>query len=341
MYRIRMARQSDLDSLFDLSHLGHFLNLPQDRELLEKKIELSCSSVSKSSPQITESEDDYYFLFVIEDLNGKILGCSGLNARHGTPQKPHVYFSVEKEISSYKDLGPFSWEKLTFGKDCHGVTELGGLVLHPSARGKKIGKALSFSRFFYMHQNDHQFMDSIHCEIMPPVHPLEGNALWKEVGEVFTGLSYHEADLLSREDSLFICHLFPKSPIYLRYLSEHARAMIGAISQNSLAVVPLLKEIGLSYANQIDPFDGGPHYKVHKDQIKLYERFQTLRCGTVKNKSNKVLALAQIKTDDEKGFCCYFGDFQTDGDYLDTASINGWEKRFDDAPVKILILASY
>src|SRR5262249_26961293 len=93
----------------------------------------------------------------------------------------------------------------------------------------------------------------------------------------FTGLSYQEADILSKDNKEFIHALFPDDPIHTELLPEDVRAVIGQVGAETKAVEAMLRRIGFDYADQIDPFDGGPHFVAKTDDTPLADRAHGVR----------------------------------------------------------------
>jgi arginine N-succinyltransferase len=140
----------------------------------------------------------------------------------------------------------------------------------PSHRGhpERLGKTLVFVRFLYIALFRAHFRDVMVSELMPPLEPDGTSLLWEALGRHFTGLSYQDADRLSRGNKEFIRALFPQDPIYASLLPPGAQAMIGKVGPNTRAVERMLTEAGFRYANRIDPFDGGPHFHARTDELK-------------------------------------------------------------------------
>jgi arginine N-succinyltransferase len=63
--------------------------------------------------------------------------------------------------------------------------------------------------------------------------------------------------------------LFPDDPIHTELLPDDVRAMIGQVGPETKAVEMMLRRIGFDYAEQIDPFDGGPHFAAKTDDITI------------------------------------------------------------------------
>lgn len=299
MYILRSASLDDLDDLFELSHLMLFINLPQDKEIIRSKIESSIRAFSKPSRKLWEN----YYLFVLEDLKAqKIIGASMVHAQHGTEDEPHYFFSVSQENKFSKSLNTgFIHGTLKLGIDTNGPTEIGGLILDPEFRKneKKLGKQLSFVRFLYMAMHPKRFKDTIHSELMPPFDS-EGHApLWEAIGRRFLNLEYHEADVLSRSNKEFILSLFPADTIYMTLLPIEARNAIGKVGEETAPVKRMLEKIGFKYSNEVDPFDGGPHYKAKLKEISpvkdLFEVEILIRDSIIKSDLDSILASLPTK----------------------------------------------
>jgi arginine N-succinyltransferase len=121
------------------------------------------------------------------------------------------------------------------------------------------------------------FCEEVVSELMPPLESDGRSMLWEALGRHFTGLTYQEADRLSRENKEFIRTLFPQDPIYASVLPDSAQALIGQVGPSSKAVEKLLRRIGFDYAQRIDPFDGGPHFHARTDDITLVRQLRPAR----------------------------------------------------------------
>jgi len=268
MYLIREVEAGDIDDLVALSEYVTLINLPPDRGILNKKVTLSKSSfrAKESNPEDAE----YYF--VIEDLKEKkVIGTSMISAKNGTPREPNISFQVlqKKKMSKSLHIG-FIHEVLRLRFDFDGPTEVGGLILAPEYRRDpgKLGKQLSFIRFMYIAARRHRFQSQLYAELLPPFDDQGRSLMWEEIGRKFTNLSYDEADRLSRKNKEFINALFPEGDIYTCMLSASARETIGEVNEMTVPVKKMLENIGFKYTDNIDPFDGGPHYQATTDQVK-------------------------------------------------------------------------
>lgn len=267
MFIIRNVETKDLDDLYNLSKLQNFINLPNDKDLLKEIIKESLSSFKTPSKDLYKNT----YMFVIEDRDKKkVIGSSLIHAQHGTPESPHFYLKEDIEKRYSKTIKKeFVHKTLKLGFDINGPTEIGGLVMDPSYRGhkEKLGKQISFVRFFFMALNDKDFKETIHSELLPPFDQNGSSALWEALGRKFFNMNYHEADKLSRSNSEFILNLFPRETIYLKLLPENAVNVIGQVNSGTVPVQKMLTKIGFKYNNNIDPFDGGPHYQSKLKEI--------------------------------------------------------------------------
>jgi arginine N-succinyltransferase len=268
MFILRSVRPDDLKNLYKLSNIMTFINLPPDEDLIRAKIDSSIQSFNNPSKKLFEN----YYIFVLEDLEkDEVLGVSMIHSQHGTDQEPHFYLTVGQESKFSQTINTgFVHGTLKLGLDTNGPTEIGGLILNPEFRGhaEKLGKQLSFVRFLYMSDNQDRFKPMIHSELMPPLDKFGNSPLWEAVGRRFFNMNYHEADILSRSNKEFILSLFPSENIYQTLLPMEARESIGKVGKETEPVKRMLENVGFKYTFEVDPFDGGPHYRCPLKDIK-------------------------------------------------------------------------
>ncbi len=269
MFFIRPVKIDDLEQLYSLSQLQTFINLPADKVILKRKINSSIRTFNKPSKKL---EDNYYVFVLIDSDAQKVIGASIIHGKHGTEKEPHFFLSVGVEEKFSKTLNTgFMHGTLRFGLEKNGYTEVGGLILDPSYRGHidKLGKQLSFVRFLYMGLHQDQFTELIHSELYPPFDSQGKSPLWEAIGRRFLNMDYHDADMLSRENGEFILSLFPSDTIYGTLLPPDARNAIGKVGSETEPVKKMLESIGFCYTQEVDPFDGGPHYRARLKDITL------------------------------------------------------------------------
>jgi arginine N-succinyltransferase len=268
MFLLRSAVENDLEDLFRLSKLMTFINLPADRDIIRKIISSSIKSFSNPSKNMPKEN----YLFVLEDLEAKtVIGTSMIHAQHGTEDEPHFFLRVgrENKFSTTINTG-FIHGTLKFGMNMDGPTEIGGLILDPSYRGNpyKLGKILSFVRFLYMGLNPGRFKEEVHSELMPPFDSEGKSPLWEAIGRRFLNMDYIDADVLSRSNKEFILSLYPSDTIYEALLPMEARNALGKVGKETQPVKKMLESIGFEYTSEVDPFDGGPHYRAKIADLK-------------------------------------------------------------------------
>lgn len=272
-YLLRSVQLSDLADLHNLSSLVNFINLPSDESQIEQLIKRSLRSFTSPLKRL----EDNYYMFVVENLaNNSVVGCSLIHAQHGSAKEPHYFLKVGQEYKYSKSLNTgFVHGTLKLGVETNGYTELGALLLHPDhrANGHKVGKQISFIRFLYMAAHTDYFKEMVHAELMPPLDDDGNSPLWEAIGRRFLNMDYLEADLISRKNKEFILSLYPSNNIYQTLLPAEARLAIGKVAPDTEPVKKMLEEIGFYYTQEVDPFDGGPHYRCPlKDILLIKER---------------------------------------------------------------------
>ncbi len=276
MFVMRQSSRSDVDQILAVAEHLDTVNLPAERGHIERILELSDYSFTGAVPA-----EEREYLFVLEDLEAnRVIGTSMIHAQHGTRRAPHVYFEVFKEERYSETLDRyFVHQCLRLGYDYNGPTEIGGLILLPEYRGNpaSLGKLLSYTRFLFIAMHRELFRDRVLSELLPPLEDDGTSVLWEHLGRVFTGLTYQEADLLSKDNKEFIKALFPHTLIYTSLLPDEVHRVIGEVGPATRGVEKILRRIGFEYAEQIDPFDGGPHFIARTDDITLVQGAGKLR----------------------------------------------------------------
>lgn len=279
---IRPAHHDDLNQLVDLAKQFNLLNLPGDKRVISEKIDRSEKSFSGVLPK-----DKTEYLFVLEDVEEKmVVGSSLAIAKHGTAEVPHSFFKIFKRDHFSHDLGiGFIHQVLRFQLDFDGPTEIGGLLVDKSYRRRpeKLGKQISLSRFLYMGLYPEKFESRVLCELTPPLTEEGRSEFWEALGRRFTGLPYQEADLLSQSHKEFIESLFPSDDIYLCLLDSKARLVLGRVGDVTKPAQHLLESIGFSYLDEVDPFDGGPHYGANTADILPIKQGRRLKVSEFKD----------------------------------------------------------
>ena len=268
-YEIRAVTQGDQADLSELARHLDSVNLPNDPAAIARIIEKSDESFSGTIGDPRHRE----YVFVLRDLEqDRAIGTSMVVGQLGRRDAPYIYFDVSKEERYSQTLDRhFVHDVLSIGYSYNGPTEIGGLVMHPEYRrvADKLGMQISYVRFLWIAMHRADFQDHVLAELLPPLEADGTSHLWEAVGRRFTGMSYREADRLSRRNKEFIRGLFPDGDIYAALLHDEARAVIGKVGPQTRGVEKLLRRIGFRYVERVDPFDGGPHFLAPTDDISL------------------------------------------------------------------------
>ena len=206
-------------------------------------------------------------------------------AQHGTKRAPHIFFRVEADERYSVTLDKhMAHQTLRIGYNYSGPTEIGGLILLPEYRRNTdgLGKALSYVRFLFMRMHREMFRNQVLSELLPPLEADGTSKLWEALGRKFTGLSYQEADLVSKDNKEFHPRVVPRRSDPRRAPSRTTCSRSSARSgPETRPVEAMLRKIGFDYAEQIDPFDGGPHFVANTDQITIVRDSAEVEVKTV------------------------------------------------------------
>jgi arginine N-succinyltransferase len=268
-FEIRAALPGDEEQLLSVARHLNSVNLPDSRDAIHEIVDYTHRSFTG---QITDHRLRQYVFVLVDRAKQAIVGTSMIIAQLGRRGVPYIYFDVlsEEKYSATIDKH-FHHTVLRIGYSYNGPTEIGGLVLMPEYRlsPERLGTMISYVRFMYLAAHPNLFQEEVLAELMPPLEPDGTSHLWEAVGRHFTGMSYAEADKLSKKNKEFIKALFPEGIIYASVLPQNAQEVIGKVGAQTRGVEKLLRRIGFRYAERVDPFDGGPHFTARMDEITL------------------------------------------------------------------------
>jgi arginine N-succinyltransferase len=280
-YEIRGVDPADEDQLLSVARHLDTVNLPDDRDAIREIIDLSKRSFAGEVKDPKKRE----YVFVLIDLKDKrVVGTSMIIGQLGRRDAPYIYLDVIEEQKYSHTLDKhFYHTLLRIGYSYSGPTEIGGLIVVPEYRNapERLGRIISSIRFLFIAAHRELFRDVLLAELLPPLEPDGTSHLWEALGRHFTGLSYAEADFLSKKNKEFIKSLFPDGVIYASVLPQAAQDVIGKVGLQTRGVEKLLKRIGFRYARRIDPFDGGPHFTAPTDEITLVAKTRRARLAEV------------------------------------------------------------
>jgi len=296
-YEIRAATPADHADLVELARFLDTVNLPSDSDAIAEILEQSSRSFSGAIKDPRRRE----YVFVLRDLeHGRAVGTSMVIGQLGRRDAPYIFFDVltDEKYSATLDRH-FVHQVLSIGYSYAGPTEIGGLVMHPEYRRapERLGMLISYVRFLWIAMHRSFFRDDVLAELLPPLEKDGTSHLWEAVGRHFTGLSYREADRLSKKNKEFIRGLFPEGDIYMSLLSEEAQGVVGKVGPQTRGVEKLLRRIGFRYADRVDPFDGGPHFLAPIDEVTLVRnaRKGIVSVSDVRGRSRALVAREHVE----------------------------------------------
>jgi len=279
MFIIRQATVDDSSTLLKLAKMVHFINLPADPDVINRKIIRSRRSFSGKPANDRERE----FMFVLEDTEtGNIIGTSSIVSMLSWPGRPHTFLQVRERKMYSADLRTGQVHTtLQLGTDESGPSEIGGLILSPAYRGRKdkLGALLSLVRFHFIGLHRECFSERIIAEMMAPLTPDSRNTLWEYLGRRFINLSYAEADRFCQHSKEFITSLFPNDEIHVSLLPPEARNLIGKVGPETEPAKAMLEGLGFRYMGHVDPFDGGPYLEANVSDIPLVQNTRRMTLG--------------------------------------------------------------
>ncbi len=335
MFLYREAREEDEDSILELARHLNTVNLPPSRAYIRELIATSEASFrGGDDPEAFDADRRFLFVLTAPE-DGRVVGTSMIFAQHGTPAEPHVFFRVEEQerfanlqLQGARRDVHMRHTTLTLGMTYDGPSEVGGLVLHPDFRGhpEKLGRLLSLGRFVFLAMRRGWFRETVLAELLPPLsRSIEGtrSQLWDALGRRFTGLSYDEADALSRSDKRFIWQLFPMNPVHVSLLPEPVEDVIGKIGAESEGARRLLHRIGFRASDRIDPFDGGPHFEAVTDEISLVRDARWCRPRLESGDEPRVAAIVGVLGGDAGGFRAVWASVRVHPPHADRPDVVG------------------
>ncbi|WP_312240477.1 arginine N-succinyltransferase [Pantoea sp.] len=267
MMIIRPVERDDLPHLLRLANKtgGGLTSLPADSTTLQARIERSIQTWQGTLPR---AEQGYVFVLA-DSADDRVVGICAIEVAVGL-QDPWYNFRVGTQVHASKTLNVYTnLATLSLSNDHTGSSELCTLFLDPDYRDGRNGYLLSKSRFLFMANFRHCFMERVVAE-MRGVSDEQGHSpFWESVGSRFFSLTFSEADFLSGTgQKTFIAELMPKHPLYIHYLSPEAQAVIGEVHPKTAPARAVLEAEGFRYCNYVDIFDGGPTLECDIDQIR-------------------------------------------------------------------------
>ena len=295
-YVVRAATGDDLDALYNMAKTtgGGFTNLPASRPALRRKLDKALASFARTG----DEPGDDQFLFVLENTaTGRVVGTCQVFSRTGAERPFHSYRLGEIERHSEALGRTFHARTLTLCTDLDGLSEVGGLFLHPQERAAGVGKLLARSRYLFIAMHRARFAARTMAELRGAHDAVGGSPFWDGVAGRFFDLSFAQIDQLNAaHGAQAIAELMPAHTLYTALLPESAQAVLGVPHRSGTAAMRMLEEEGFAGGHYIDVFDGGPTMIAQTDEIKTIagaERSALAEIGPVEDKS-RLLACGRL-----------------------------------------------
>lgn len=311
---IRPVERDDLAQLMALASKtgGGLTSLPADSVTLSARIDRSIQTWQNELP---EAEQGY--VFVLEDSeSGKAVGICAIEVAVGL-QDPWYNFRVGSQVHASKELNVYNMmPTLSLSNDHTGSSELCTLFLDPDYRNGKNGYLLSKSRFLFMAAFRDRFMQKVVAEMRGVIDEAGHSPFWESVGSRFFSMSFSEADYLcGTGQKSFIAELMPKHPLYLDYLSEEAKGVIGQTHPQTAPARAVLEAEGFRYMNYIDIFDGGPTLECDIDRVRAIRKSRLLKVS-LGEQADSSLPLCLVANDSYADFRAILLNVDPHGDSM-------------------------
>ena len=266
-FRLRAARPSDLEALYEMAKLtgGGFTNLPPDRPALTAKL----ASAAEAFERTEDGLADEKFVRVLEDVRSKaVRGTCQLMTKVGQMWPFYSYrLNTLTQYSQELDRTVRA-EMLSLVTDLEGSSEVGGLFLHPNERAGGLGLLLARSRYLFIAMHRSRFADKVLAELRGIIDERGGSPFWDGVAGRFFGMNFQEADYFNAiNGNQFIADLMPKHPVYISMLDDDARSVIGVPHPTGRAAMRMLENEGFRHDGYVDIFDGGPTMVARTDDV--------------------------------------------------------------------------
>lgn len=280
-YVLRSIHLEDLDDLKELTEgmRDGVASLPNNRDILAKRIELSQRSFGKK--KVSAPGKEFYFFALENVVTGKVVGVCGIEARIGDGK--YFVYEKEKEIFESEALKVSNAvEVLKPRLIKKGPSELCSLYLSPRHRVQGLGKLLSLGRFLFINNFEKRFDEGIIANLRG-YRDREGRSpFWETIGEVFFDGNLSRVDMMKsfgRES--FIKDLMPRHPLYIPLLPKKAQAVIGKVHPKTRPALYLLVKQGFKVDKWFDILDAGPYAYAKRKDVNIIRNIKRGRVSRI------------------------------------------------------------
>ena len=268
MYYIRPIAIEDLDTLHQIAVESGpgFTSLPENTELLQKKIERSTQALARD---LDRPGAQSYLFVLVDSETDQVVGTTGIEASVGL-DAPWYHYRLGTVVHASRELDIHNrFNTLYLCNDYTGCSEVCTLYLKPDHRHSQNGSLLSKSRFLFMAEHPQRFSERVIAEMRGYSDEHGRSPFWEGLGRKFFAMDYSEADYLTGSgNKVFIAELMPKYTIYLHLLPEEAQQVIGRVHANTEPAKRMLENEGFRFENYVDIFDAGPTITAPLEKIR-------------------------------------------------------------------------
>lgn len=261
MLVIRAVKTDDLDALIEMARQAGsgMTTLKPDRKMLGDRVATAVASFNETIPP---EQRDYMFVLEHSAQSGQPASIAGVCAIKGAVglTEPFYNYRIGTLVHCSRELNVFTrMETLYLSNDLTGSSELCSLFLLPQYRAGFNGKWLSKSRFLFIAQFQQLFTEKIIAEMRGFQDENGVSPFYEGLGRHFFKMDFDHVDgLTAIGKKSFIAELMPRQPLYVDYLPESAREVIGKVHTSTLPARKLLENEGMHYEGYVDIFDAGP-----------------------------------------------------------------------------------
>jgi len=275
LFFVRPIARDDVAAVLALSERtgAGLTTLPANRERLASRIERSLASFAGTAKRA----DECYMFVLADGGDGRVVGISAIEAAVGLTE-PWYNYHVGTLVHASRALDVYTAAPTLFLANDHtGHTELCSLFLDQAYRHGRNGALLAKSRLLFIAEFAARFAPKVIAELRGRLDSLGHSPFWEGLGRHFFAMEYTTADYLTGiGQKSFIAELMPRHPVYVHLLPEAARAVIGAVHDDTVPARAMLEQEGFRYEGYVDIFDAGPTVECFRDNIDAVRRSATL-----------------------------------------------------------------
>ncbi|MFL6708104.1 MAG: arginine N-succinyltransferase [Massilia sp.] len=301
MLVVRAIEPTDLDALLAMaSQVGSGMTtLKPDRKMLGDRVDVAVASFAET---IAPEKRDY--MFVMEDTaTGKMAGICAIKSAVGL-NEPFYNYRIGTLVHSSRELDIFTrMDTLYLSNDLTGSTELCSLFLHPDYRFGHNGKWLSKSRFLFIAQFPQVFTEKLIAEMRGYQADDGSSPFYEGLGRHFFKMDFdHVDELTALGKKSFIAELMPRQPLYVDYLPESAREVIGKVHRNTQPARKMLEQEGMHFEGYVDIFDAGPVLQGRVSELRAVRQSEVVAAALAPSRNTSSEEMTLVSNTDMRRF---------------------------------------